>query len=184
MEAGCRPYPANSSTVTASSRQGGSHRGGGSFGVVELEDHPAPWCSLGQFHHQRPLAAADIVELLALAAPPGAGDGAPGAERPRRSRRPEAAGTRCGADLHPGHEPKWDSDLAAAGEHHIEAVEADHQVLSIIYADHIWTSWAAYAGWRGYVHPGATLRNRGNAVLRHLDHVHVAVESGRPYSGR
>jgi hypothetical protein len=60
----------------------------------------------------------------------------------------------------------------------------DHQVLSVIYADHIWTSWAAYAGWRDYVHPGATFRNRGNAVLRHLDHVHVAVESGRPYNGR
>jgi hypothetical protein len=61
---------------------------------------------------------------------------------------------------------------------------ADHQVLSIIYDDHIWTSWAAGLGWRDYVHPGATMRHRGNAVLRHLDHVHVAVESGRPYSGR
>ena len=47
-----------------------------------------------------------------------------------------------------------------------------------IFADQIWTSWAAYAGWRDYVHPS---RNRTNAVLRHLDHVHVAVESGRPY---
>ena len=59
----------------------------------------------------------------------------------------------------------------------------DHHVLSVIYDDRIWTSWAAYAGWRDYVHPGATFRNRGNAVLRHLDHVHVAVESGRPYRG-
>ena len=58
---------------------------------------------------------------------------------------------------------------------------ADHQVLSIIYDDHIWTSWAAGFGWRDYVHPGATMRHRGNAVLRHLDHVHVAVESGRPF---
>jgi hypothetical protein len=61
---------------------------------------------------------------------------------------------------------------------------ADHQVLSIIYDDHIWTSWAAGLGWRDYVHPGATMRHRGNAVLRHLDHVHVAVESGRPYGVR
>ena len=61
---------------------------------------------------------------------------------------------------------------------------ADHSVLSIIYHDHIWTSWAAYAGWRDYVHPGATPDDRGNAVLRHLDHVHVAVESGRPYRSR
>jgi hypothetical protein len=61
---------------------------------------------------------------------------------------------------------------------------ADRQVLSIIYDDHIWTSWAAGLGWRDYVHPGATMRHRGNAVLRHLEHVHVAVESGRRYSGR
>ena len=61
---------------------------------------------------------------------------------------------------------------------------ADHQVLSIIYDDHIWTSWAAGLGWRDYVHPGATMRHRGNAVLRHLDHVHVAVESGRPFGVR
>jgi len=54
----------------------------------------------------------------------------------------------------------------------------DYSVLSIIYADQIWTSWAAYAGWREYVHPSG---DRANAVLRHLDHVHVAVESGRPY---
>ena len=60
----------------------------------------------------------------------------------------------------------------------------DHQVLSIIYDDHIWTSWAAGLGWRDYVHPGATMRHRGNAVLRHLDHVHVAVESGRPFGVR
>ncbi len=58
---------------------------------------------------------------------------------------------------------------------------ADHQVLSVIYDDRIWTSWAAGAGWRDYVHPGATFADRGDAVLRHKDHVHVAVESGRPY---
>jgi hypothetical protein len=56
----------------------------------------------------------------------------------------------------------------------------DYGVLSVIYADRIWTSWAAYAGWRDYVHPSG---NRHNPVLRHLDHVHVAVESGRPYRG-
>jgi hypothetical protein len=61
---------------------------------------------------------------------------------------------------------------------------ADHRVLSIIYDDHIWTSWAAGFGWRDYVHPGATMRHRGTSILRHLDHVHVAVESGRPYRGR
>jgi hypothetical protein len=54
----------------------------------------------------------------------------------------------------------------------------DHGILSIIYADRIWTSWAAFAGWRDYVHPSG---NTTNPVLRHLDHVHVAVESGRPY---
>ena len=57
----------------------------------------------------------------------------------------------------------------------------EHHVLSVIYADRIWTSWAAYAGWRDYVHPSGDTRN---PVLRHLDHVHVAVESGRPYRPR
>jgi hypothetical protein len=57
---------------------------------------------------------------------------------------------------------------------------ADHHVLSVIYDDRIWTSWAAGSGWRDYVHPGATFAHRGNSVLRHKDHVHVAVESGRP----
>ena len=60
---------------------------------------------------------------------------------------------------------------------------ADHHVLSVIYDDRIWTSWAAGSGWRDYVHPGATFANRGNAILRHRDHVHVAVESGRPFTG-
>lgn len=54
-------------------------------------------------------------------------------------------------------------------------------ILSVIYADQIWTSWAAVVGWREYVHPSG---NTTNAVLRHLDHVHVAVESGRPYRPR
>ena len=53
-------------------------------------------------------------------------------------------------------------------------------MLSVIYADRIWTSWAAYLGWRDYVHPSGDTRN---PVLRHLDHVHVAVESGEPYRG-
>ncbi|MGH8968967.1 MAG: hypothetical protein ACRDV1_03360 [Actinomycetes bacterium] len=60
----------------------------------------------------------------------------------------------------------------------------DYHVLSVIYADRIWTSWASVVGWREYVHPSG---NRRNPVLRHLDHVHVAVESGRPwrpYDGR
>ena len=57
----------------------------------------------------------------------------------------------------------------------------DYDVLSVIYADRIWTSWASGAGWRPYVHPSG---NRRNPVLRHLDHVHVAVESGRRYRGR
>ncbi len=63
----------------------------------------------------------------------------------------------------------------------VVAHAAAHAVLSVIYDDHIWTSWAAGAGWRDYVHPGATPGDRGNAVLRHRDHVHVAVESGRPF---
>jgi hypothetical protein len=56
-----------------------------------------------------------------------------------------------------------------------------HHVLSVIYDDHIWTSWASFAGFRDYQHPGGPTRN---PVLRHLDHVHVAVESGRPYRPR
>jgi hypothetical protein len=56
-----------------------------------------------------------------------------------------------------------------------------HHVLSVIYADHIWTSWASSAGFRDYQHPSGPTHN---AVLRHLDHVHVAVESGRPYRPR
>lgn len=57
----------------------------------------------------------------------------------------------------------------------------EHGVLSVIYADQIWTSWASSSGWREYVHPSGPTRN---PVLRHLDHVHVAVESGRPYRPR
>jgi hypothetical protein len=57
----------------------------------------------------------------------------------------------------------------------------DYDVLSVIYRDRIWTSWASAAGWRDYVHPSG---NRTNPILRHLDHVHVAVESGRNYRGR
>ncbi len=56
-----------------------------------------------------------------------------------------------------------------------------YHVLSAIYADRIWTSWAASLGWRTYQHPGGPTRN---PVLRHLDHVHVAVESGRPFRPR
>jgi hypothetical protein len=59
----------------------------------------------------------------------------------------------------------------------------EHQVLSVIYDDHIWTSWAAGSGWRDHVHPGQTFAHRSNVVLRHLDHVHVAVESGEPFTG-
>ena len=57
----------------------------------------------------------------------------------------------------------------------------DYDVLSVIYSDRIWTSWASSAGWRDYVHPSG---NRTNPILRHLDHVHVAVESGRRNFGR
>ena len=55
-----------------------------------------------------------------------------------------------------------------------------YHVLSVIHADRIWTSWGAYLGWRDYVHPSGDTRN---PVLRHLEHVHVAVESGEPYRG-
>ena len=55
-----------------------------------------------------------------------------------------------------------------------------YHVLSVIYADRIWTSWAASFGWRDYIHPSGPTRN---PVLRHLDHVHVAVESGEPFRG-
>lgn len=56
-----------------------------------------------------------------------------------------------------------------------------YHVLSVIYADHIWTSWASYLGFRDYQHPGGPTRN---PVLRHLDHVHTAVESGHPFGSR
>lgn len=56
-----------------------------------------------------------------------------------------------------------------------------YDVLSVIYSDRIWTSWASSAGWRDYVHPSG---NRTNPILRHLDHVHVAVESGNNTLGR
>jgi hypothetical protein len=49
-------------------------------------------------------------------------------------------------------------------------------VLSVIWSDHIWTVWASNAGWREYVHPSG---NRTNPTLRHLDHIHTAVVSGR-----
>jgi hypothetical protein len=55
-----------------------------------------------------------------------------------------------------------------------------YHVLSVIHADRIWTSWAAFLGWRDYVHPSGDTRN---PVLRHLEHVHVAVESGEAYRG-
>ena len=55
-----------------------------------------------------------------------------------------------------------------------------YHVLSVIYADRIWTSWAAFFGWRDYIHPSGPTRD---PVLRHLDHVHVAVESGERYRG-
>lgn len=55
-----------------------------------------------------------------------------------------------------------------------------YHVLSVIYADRIWTSWAASFGWRDYIHPSGDTRN---PVLRHLDHVHVAVESGERFRG-
>jgi hypothetical protein len=54
-------------------------------------------------------------------------------------------------------------------------------VLSVIYSDHIWTSWGSFMGFRDYQHPGGPTHN---AVLRHLEHVHVAVESGRPFRRR
>jgi hypothetical protein len=57
----------------------------------------------------------------------------------------------------------------------------DYEVLSVIYHDRIWTSWASSVGWRDYVHPSG---NRTNPILRHLDHVHVAVESGRDSNAR
>jgi hypothetical protein len=55
-----------------------------------------------------------------------------------------------------------------------------YDVLSVIYADQIWTSWGSMWGWRAYEHPSGG----NNPVLRHLDHVHVAVESGEPWRGR
>lgn len=46
-------------------------------------------------------------------------------------------------------------------------------LLSVIFDDRIWTSWASCAGWRTYVHPSG---DTTNPVLRHLDHVHTAVQ--------
>jgi hypothetical protein len=50
-----------------------------------------------------------------------------------------------------------------------------YDVLSIIFDDRIWTVWASFAGWRPYLHPSG---NTSNPVLRHLEHVHVAVVRG------
>jgi hypothetical protein len=59
--------------------------------------------------------------------------------------------------------------------HWLVARGARYDVLSVIYRDRIWTVWASFSGWRDYVHPSG---NRHNPVLRHLDHVHTAVEGG------
>jgi hypothetical protein len=56
---------------------------------------------------------------------------------------------------------------------------ARYDVLSVIYRDRIWTVWASSSGWREYVHPSG---NRRDPVLRHLDHVHTAVQGG-PWRG-
>ena len=80
--------------------------------------------------------------------------------------------------------PLGDPDQRRAGRVFAQWLVAhaqDYSVLSVIFADQIWTSWASFVGWREYVHPSG---NRTNAVLRHLDHVHVAVESGEPWRGR
>lgn len=53
------------------------------------------------------------------------------------------------------------------------------RVLSVIYRDRIWTVWASFTGWRNYVHPSGKTKD---PVLRHLDHVHIAVTGG-PYRG-
>ncbi|MGH3341904.1 MAG: hypothetical protein ACRDPK_03290 [Carbonactinosporaceae bacterium] len=50
-----------------------------------------------------------------------------------------------------------------------------YSVLSVIYDDHIWTVWASAVGWRDYLHPSG---DTTDPVLRHLDHVHVAVVGG------
>lgn len=57
---------------------------------------------------------------------------------------------------------------------------ARYDVLSVIYRDRIWTVWASFSGWREYVHPSG---NRHNPVLRHLDHIHTAVQGG-PWGDR
>lgn len=54
-----------------------------------------------------------------------------------------------------------------------------YSVLAVIYDDRIWTVWASSLGWRRYEHPSG---NTSNPVLRHLDHVHVAVVGG-PWRG-
>ena len=60
--------------------------------------------------------------------------------------------------------------------HWLVAHGDDTTLLSVIYADRIWTSWASCAGWRDYVHPSGVT---DNPVLRHLDHVHTAVQGPR-----
>jgi hypothetical protein len=63
--------------------------------------------------------------------------------------------------------------------HWLVARGARYDVLSVIYRDRIWTVWASFSGWRDYVHPSG---DRRDPVLRHLDHVHTAVEGG-PWRG-
>ena len=64
--------------------------------------------------------------------------------------------------------------------HWLVAHGEDTSLLSVIYSDRIWTSWASCAGWRDYVHPNGPT---SNAVLRHLDHVHTAVQGPRRVLG-
>jgi hypothetical protein len=78
--------------------------------------------------------------------------------------------------------PHTDRDQARRGwvlAHWLVARGARYDLLSVIYRDRIWTVWASFSGWRDYVHPSG---NRRNPILRHLDHVHTAVEGG-PWRG-
>ena len=59
--------------------------------------------------------------------------------------------------------------------HWAVAHAAELDIATVIYDDRIWSAWRSDHGWREYVPPGG---RTDNAILRHLDHVHIDVLRG------
>ena len=100
----------------------------------------------------------------------------------RARRRGQRARGRLLALRRPGHRhllpPRLPGGTALGWvlAHWLVAHGDDTTLLSVIYADRIWTSWGSCAGWPDYVHPSGVT---DNPVPRHLDHVHTAVQGPR-----